>query len=205
MLIAAAALLPPLRDRLSSDSVEVLPFSDTETLRALEAIASRRPHVVALERGFASTQRGAAFINRIAADPALSGSTVRIISQEPPVPVTAADLSADTSTTVDGDARRVPRFELRDSVEATIDSNSVILANLSTLGAQVVSASVLKPNQRVRLAISSGGQTIRTAGVIIWARFEIPPGSGPRYRAGIEFASPDKATLESFIRANRKT
>jgi hypothetical protein len=204
VLIAAQALLAPLRARLAADGSEVLSFSDVDTLQALEAISARRPKVVALERGFASTARGAAFINRIAADPALLGSTVRIIAQDPPPP---APPGVETSPgTADGiDARRVPRYELVERVEAAIDNNAVTLVKLSTLGAEVVSAAVLKPNQRIRLSVSDGATSLRTSGVIIWANFEIPPGSGPRYRAGLEFVNPDVVALDAFIRTRRKT
>ena len=33
---------------------------------------------------------------------------------------------------------------------------------------------------------------------VAWASFEIPPGQGPRYRAGIEFHSPDQAAVDAF-------
>jgi hypothetical protein len=203
VLIAAQALMPPLRDRLAHDGTEVLSFSDVDTLRALEAISTRQPRVVALERGFASTARGAAFINRVTADPTLMGSIVRIIAQEPPSP---APPGVETSPAGDHgvDARRVPRYELAAGIDATIDNGAVDLVRLSTLGAEVVSTTVLKPNQRVRLTLSGGGASLRSSGTIVWANFEIPPGSGPRYRAGLEFVNPDTAALDAFIRQHRK-
>ena len=204
MLIAAQALLPPLRDRLAADGSNVSSFSDVDTLRALEAIATTRPAVVALERGFASTARGAAFINRITADPALMGSTVRIIAQDPPPPPPPGIETSPATAGHGTDARRVPRYELVERVEVAIDNNAVTLVKLSTLGAEVVSASVLKPNQRIRLSVSDGATSIRSSGTIVWANFEIPPGSGPRYRAGLEFISPDVVALEAFIKTHRK-
>ena len=59
--------------RAPRDGGEVLSFSDNEPLKALEAITTRQPNVIALERLFAATSRGAALINRIKADPALDG------------------------------------------------------------------------------------------------------------------------------------
>jgi hypothetical protein len=55
-------------------------FSDNEPLKALEAITTRQPNVIALERLFAATSRGAALINRIKADPALAGVEIRVAS-----------------------------------------------------------------------------------------------------------------------------
>ncbi len=191
---------------------EVVPFSDDDTLRALETINLRRPSVVALERGFASTPRGAAIINRISADPTLQRSVVRIVApalSEPttlsPSAPTAETSSADTTPAVVSEkVRRVPRFELTASINVTIDNNSASLINLSTLGAQVLSNSVLKPNQRVRLAVSDGKATVRATGTIIWANFEIPPGNGPRYRAGIEFVNPDRTAFDTFCHTHRQ-
>ncbi len=92
---------------------------------------------------------------------------------------------------------------LAGQIDATIDGNTATLVDLSTLGAQVISNTVLKPNQRVRLTLSDGKTTIRATGTIAWARFEIPPGSGPRYRAGIEFVNPDTAAIDGFCTMHR--
>lgn len=208
MLIAAPAVLPALIDRMSADGLDVLSFADTDTLRALETIINRRPQTVALERDFASTRRGAALINRLAADPALYGSTVRIVATEPmiaptapqPVPSASPLPPAAVSPMDATGTRRAPRYVLAGKIDATIDSSAAVLVDLSTLGAQVVSTTVLKPNQRVRLALSDGKTTVRATGTIVWASFEIPPGSGPRYRAGIEFVNPDAAALDGFCR-----
>jgi hypothetical protein len=57
-----------------------LTFADNEPLKALDVITRLRPGVVALERLFAATSRGAALINRIKADPALMDAEIRVIS-----------------------------------------------------------------------------------------------------------------------------
>ena len=74
-----AELLDALRESAAGGG-EVLTFSDNEPLKALEAITARRPNVIALERLFAATSRGAALINRIKADPALAGAEIRVVS-----------------------------------------------------------------------------------------------------------------------------
>jgi hypothetical protein len=63
VLIAAPEHLQALKER--DEFIDAQVFSDAEALRALEVITRKRPDVVALERGFASTTRGAALINRI--------------------------------------------------------------------------------------------------------------------------------------------
>jgi PilZ domain len=79
VVIGAVELLETVRQNVPADS-EVLTFSDTEPLKALEAITARRPNVIALERLFAATSRGAALINRIKADPSLTNAEIRVVS-----------------------------------------------------------------------------------------------------------------------------
>ena len=79
VIIGAAELLDALRESAAGGG-EVLSFEDKEPLKALEAITTRQPNVIALERLFAATSRGAALINRIKADPALAGAEIRVVS-----------------------------------------------------------------------------------------------------------------------------
>ena len=79
VIIGALELLEALKQSADAEG-EVLSFSDNEPLKAIEAITMRKPAVVSLERLFAATSRGAALINRIKADPALSGSEIRVVS-----------------------------------------------------------------------------------------------------------------------------
>jgi hypothetical protein len=83
-----------------------------------------------------------------------------------------------------------------------IDGNPAALVDLSIVGAQVVSPTSLKPNQRVRVTLPNGQKPLRLSGAIAWASFEIPK-SGVRYRAGVEFLDPDPAALKRFIDANK--
>jgi hypothetical protein len=208
VLIAAPEFLAALTERASAEGVEVLAFTDTEALRALETITRRRPNVVALERLFATTSRGAALINRIKADPALGRAELRVVTPdpEPASPKLPADAPASGPSSPALDqrgTRRAPRVAIAGGVEMTIDGNGATLVNLSKLGAQVISPTVLKPNQRVRASISDSRVTIRVIGTIMWALFEIPARSGPCYRAGIEFVNPDVAALEAFCETHR--
>ena len=90
VLIGAADLLPALKKR-TNESGELLTFTDAEALRALDVITKRRPQVVALERLFAATPRGAALINRIKADPALSRTEIRVVSPDVAAPPRTAE------------------------------------------------------------------------------------------------------------------
>jgi PilZ domain len=218
VLIAAPELLPALKKgRLGFDG-ELLAFPDTEALRALEVISRRRPQVVALERMFAATPRGAALINRIKADAALSGSEIRIVSHDSDdlrivspaqsgdsiagpaagAAVPASEVVAVAAPLDQRGTRRAPRFKMPGGLGVIADGNIVTVIDLSTVGAQIVSAVVMKPRQRLRLTVADEQATLRFNAVVAWASFEIPSGSGPRYRAGIDFLDASGADLELF-------
>ena len=82
VVIAAADVLPMLKERTAAVNGEVLTFSDAEALRALEAIIKRRPRIVTLERMFASSPRGVALINRIKADPGLIEMEIQVVAHD---------------------------------------------------------------------------------------------------------------------------
>src|SRR6186713_1785471 len=84
VLIAAPNLLDVLKQRAteSDNRHEIVTFTDADALRALDTITKRKPAVVALEKTFASTPRGAALINRVKADPSLVESEIRIVSPD---------------------------------------------------------------------------------------------------------------------------
>jgi len=84
-----------------------------------------------------------------------------------------------------------------------VDGNAATLIDLSTVGAQVVSAGVLRPNQRVRIAMMDSAGNLRFNASVAWAKFEIPPGSGPRYRAGLDFVDPDHKAVDAFCTRHR--
>jgi hypothetical protein len=223
VLIGSPEHLPALQER--GDLGDVITFSDTEALRALDVITRQRPGVVALERQFAGTSRGAALINRIKADPSLAACEIRIVAPDgaavaaPPrqaaeaVAVAAAGAAAPAvavATVQPAPAapldqrgtRRAPRFKMSGAVEVQIDGNPATLVDLSTVGAQVISPTILKPNQRIRVTLPNGTRPLRVSGAVAWASFEIPKGS-VRYRAGVEFLDADPATLTRFIDANK--
>lgn len=192
-------------------------FADTDALRALDAITRHRPAVVALERMFAATSRGAALINRVKADASLSSCEIRIVSPDAEyarvAPARPAAQAAGTPVAVaepvqaapldQRGTRRAPRFKIVDGVEVLVDGNPAALVDLSIVGAQVVSPTSLKPNQRVRLSLPDTMRPIRFSAGVAWAAFEMPKG-GPRYRAGIEFFDADATAVNRFIDGNKK-
>jgi PilZ domain len=95
--------------------------------------------------------------------------------------------------------RRAARFRIRQGVEIQLDGNPANLVDLSVMGAQVVSATILRPNQRVRISVPTDEFVMRFRGAVAWAKFELPnPTEPPRYRAGVEFADADPAAMDDY-------
>jgi hypothetical protein len=218
VLIASPDLLPALKE--SAGDGELLTFTDADALRALEAITNRRPAVIALERAFAATPRGAALINRIKADATLRHSEIRVVSDtdmvrapvrrpadaDGPSGTYAPVMTAASSSQLDQrGTRRAPRFNVAGQVDVLIDGNQASLVNISTVGAQVVSAAVLKPNQRLRMALTDERGDIKFGATVAWASFENSPKSGPRYRAGIEFINANAASVDAYSSRHKAT
>jgi hypothetical protein len=95
--------------------------------------------------------------------------------------------------------RRAPRYRVRAGVEIQVDGNPATVVDLSTVGVQVLSSTILRPNQKVRVSIPNDDFVMRFRGAIAWAKFELPkPNDPPRYRAGVDFADADAAALDDF-------
>lgn len=219
--IAASNLMPSLRDRLASEG-EVMTFADTEPIPALQAILDQRPRLIVLERLFAATPRGAALINRIKTDPHLGHAEVRVMSHTgdyvrqvvkpsvaKPVPAPSGGGAAGGTATVAAPeaprpldwhgTRRATRFRARPGVEIQLDGNAASVVDVSAVGAQVLSPTILRPNQKVRVTIAGDDMILRFRGAIAWAKFELPKATGaPRYRAGVEFVDADTAAVDDF-------
>jgi hypothetical protein len=230
LVIAADNLMPALRERVKVDG-EIITFSDTEPIQALQAIMDQQPGLVVLERLFAATPRGAALVNRIKSDPQLGMIEVRVMSHTgdysrqvvkptavaapAPQPVaagSAAPAAAAPAAPEEGarpldwhGTRRAPRFRIRGGVELQLDGNPASLVDLSTVGAQVISPTILRPNQKVRITVPNDDFVLRFRGAIAWAKFELPkpPVTAPQYRAGVEFTDGDAAALDKVIERNR--
>jgi hypothetical protein len=224
VVIGAPDLLDGLKQRSASGSGEVLTFSDADPLRALDEIIQRRPYAIELERQFAATSRGAALITRIKADPALAHSELRVVSHDGEyecVLLRAAAAPAALAVTVftparieteavDADAlldqrgtRRAPRFKIAGTMSVQVDGNAASLIDLATAGAQVLSPTILKPNQRVRVALHDDHGALRLNATIAWTVFEIPSKGGPQYRAGVNFVDANSDAVGAFCNRHK--
>ena len=193
--------------RVLEEGLECVTFTETEALPALRTITSRRPGLVVLERGFAATPRGKALFNRIKADPSLANVAIRLASiddEGATLPAEATTAPTETLPTPPAEldfsgTRRAPRHAINGSMEILVDGKPGSLVNLSLVGAQLVTTASLKPHQRVRVSLSDSEGTLRCVATVVWASFEMPKDSGPRYRVGLDFINPNTAALEAYI------
>jgi hypothetical protein len=215
VLIGPSEALPALRERVDSGA-ELHTFTDQEALEALDHIIRTRPRIVALDSDFSATSRGTALINRIKDDPSLTDCEVRVVAHDSAVNrVTVRRASGTVAAAVvvvdepkkpldQRGTRRAPRIRIREGVEVLVDGNSAALVDLSAVGAQVLSPKMLKPNQRIRMALPEGKTAIRCTGSIAWASFEMPKGQPPRYRAGIELTGTDPGAISGYADRHKR-
>ena len=213
VLIGPADALPGLQERLDQGA-EIQAFTESEALEALDHIIRTKPALIALQDEFSATSRGSALINRIKDDPNLASCEVRVLARDAAQSRVASKRGGGAAVAVDEQpkpaldvkgTRRAPRIRIKDGVEVAVDGNPASLIDLSTVGVQVVSQTVLKPNQRVRVTIGEGKAAIRCSGAIAWAAFEMPKGMPTRYRAGIDWGvTPDGPAVQSFAEKNKK-
>jgi hypothetical protein len=212
VVIGAPEHLDALRRRGDG---EVLGFADRDVAKALDAISTRRPAVIILERLFAATSRGAALINRIKADPDLTFAEVRIVAHDgsysrvsarraAAAPVAAAP--AEKTPPPPGQpsidyrgTRRAARYRLVQGTSALVDGGEAEIVDLSTMGAQLLVRAALRPRQRIRVALSDDAGVVKLSAEVAWVRFEIPQAT-PRYRAGVEFRNPELGRVEAFCK-----
>jgi CheY-like chemotaxis protein len=148
--------------------------------------------------------RGAVADPVIASPPASGIYAGSVVSIEPDydveAPVVTPVMSDDAPRQLDWHGtRRASRFRIRQGVEIQLDGNPANLVDLSVMGAQVVSATILRPNQRVRISVPTDEFVMRFRGAVAWAKFELPkPTEPPRYRAGVEFADADTSAMDDY-------
>jgi len=198
--VAASELLPELKARASNGGGggELLAFTDADALTALQTIMKRRPQVIALERMFAVTPRGAALINRIKADPTLRQAEIRVMAHNSDYTRVVPRAAPPAASLDQRGTRRAPRFKVAEGTVVTLDGKSGTIIDLSTVGAQVVSPAGLKPNQRVAIGLVDKVGQVKFTATVAWTSFEMSGSGVPRYRAGINFDDADPAAVDAF-------
>ena len=208
VLIAASESVPILNVQDYFDR-ETLVFPDSECLRALEAIVEHRPSLVVLEQIFAATPRGAALINQIKSDPALSSSEICLFS--PVSDKGRVRWGARSGGSVAGvqplpadyrGTRAAERFAMPSGPKVRLDGELAVLLDFSKTGARILCSRILRPAQQVRLTMVLEEKSFRIGALVVWASFEPARGTGgPKYRAGLQFSQADPKTLAALLAA----
>lgn len=209
VVIGPETTLPTLRARFESGG-RVHSFTDGEAIEALEHIFRHRPRIVAVEREFSGTSRGAALIGRVKDDPSLAECEIRVVAHDasprpsgvrrPGAPGSAEPAVKPAQQGI----RRAPRVRIADGIEVLVDGDPAVLVDLSVLGAQVLAQFALKPNQRVRVSFADARGVVRCLGSVAWASFEMPKNLPTRYRAGVEFNGANAEALSLFCEKHKK-
>jgi hypothetical protein len=229
VVIAASNLMPGLRERLSDEDALVCfsdtePIQALQAiieqrphLIVLERLFAATPRGAALINRIKTDPQIAGAEVRVMSH---TGDYMRQISrpvgvEAPPppeiapvlvgedyaaVPVAVPPPAAEAPRQLDWHGtRRAPRHRLRAGVEIHLDGSPVTIVDMSVVGAQVVSPTILRPSQRVRVSVPTDNFVMRFRGTIAWAKFELPnPEAPPQYRAGIEFTDADAAAMDEY-------
>jgi len=203
VIIASSELARAFDRHLAADPA-VTVFDASASQRALDAIRRHRPMVVVLDASFAITARGAALVTAIKADRSLAGLKLRVVSNDAVLMRAllqreGTPAEAVLTHTPSLERRKSVRVFIRDAVHVSANGEPSRLVDLSTTGAQVVTKSRMRPEQRVRLTLDDGSAQSRLNGVVAWAVAE-PAGARLQYRAGVRFVAPDAEVLEAFCR-----
>ncbi|OFW29604.1 MAG: hypothetical protein A3H97_01550 [Acidobacteria bacterium RIFCSPLOWO2_02_FULL_65_29] len=209
IVIARSDQAVGLRKRLGNDPSVAL-FSDCDSLKALEAILSGPPKILALDRGFVATARAAALVARVKAEPHLRATDVRVLAEdEAHLPVLLSSRAPGLEGALMRSSypldycgtRRAPRFLTNRDVRVTVNGQGGHVVNLSCSGAQLMATVRLRPEETIRLALVDGQGEVRLKGVVAWS-VAVPYNGAVCYRAGVEFVDPDSMTLEAFCVRN---
>ena len=199
-------------------------FTTANLAAAVECARNQGAKLVAVDALWAQSALGLSFIERIE-KLAIADGEVRLIARlegrwvtvprdpvstavNPSAPIPAVKPAPPTviapSRTVVAaqmavvSTRRAPRFVVRDPVNAVVESGSATLVDMSVLGAQVVSAPVLRPNQKIKVTLPDTGDMLHVMAHVKWSTFEQPRASAAHYRAGLEFTDAAQQALEDY-------
>jgi hypothetical protein len=181
---------------------QVIAVPLTDLTFAIDLISEAEPEVVVIEQAVAATGAGSTLMDRLHSERYLRGTQVRLLP-----PDRAADLMSSGPGNAHPEAwladlahalpprpeRRAQRIRAAEDEQVWVDGQAVTLIDLSAVGAQVRSHTVLKPRQRIRVVLAPERGGVKAVAVVAWSTFEIGP--TPTYRAGVAFtrAIPDPA------------
>ena len=172
VLIAFEDLLAKWSKRLAT-STDLLTFADSDVQHAVDIIRRNQPRIVVFDQMFASTSKGAAVVHDLYSDPRLAQTDIRLLEAERSTspgthgPENGLALANLTKPPARRPLRQARRVKIPTGVEVLVDGAPATLVDISTSGAQVVSSTILKPNQRVRVMVTTDGAAKRSAANVV--------------------------------------
>ncbi len=203
VLIASENLVARWSELVSAPT-DLIAVSDSDVRHAIDIIARHRPRVVVLEQLFSSTARGLALVNDLRSDPDLGEVEIRMLPEERTgshslrSAINGRTLANMSKPLRRAPSRRARRVRMRPGTEAVLDGLRIELVELSTAGAGVVSAHILKPNQSVRILVDRNGDVHRAEGTVAWSTAQPGP-DRLSFRAGIAFRRDQPELLASLL------
>jgi hypothetical protein len=169
VLIAPATAIPALRQQTNLQESQA--FADTDADRALEEVRRRPPGLIAIDRMFAFSLLGQAFLAQVRSDATLAACDVQMVG-----------------------IRQSARYPINAPI--FIDGVPGMLIDVSVTGAQVGSVTPLGPRHRLHLSLRVARLPLTAFVVRV---LEDVPRQGLRYRAGVEFAASAAAAVAEYV------
>jgi hypothetical protein len=207
-VITRPETVAPLRTNLEDDH-HIFVLDGTDDARTLQMLHEHTPGVVALDRRFLESRAGREFVGRLRDAAEHKRIDLRVFSgldvRKPSSASARAMLASACQPLPEGVGRRVERVPMADDVAAVVSGASLVVVDLSVLGAQVISPGVLRPNQQVALRLLETEGELRLKAAIAWSQFERSAITRqPQYRAGLEFTAADPNALQRYCRDHRR-
>jgi hypothetical protein len=103
-------------------------------------------------------------------------------------------------------SRQASRIKVDGPAVVFIDGISSTLVDISSLGAQVLCPTTLRPNRSIRVVLQNEDGRVTCDARIVWARLESPtPVMGTQFRAGVQFVDIHRTVIEGFIARHRQS
>ena len=220
IVIADPSRMAAIRETASLPG-RMMPFPAASLGSAMESVRAYRPKVVAVDAALAQTPSGVAFLDRVEQlniaksilllvehdgrwmttprNGANGRTTPGAAAQTGSSKGSVAAVAAPAPRTEVVSTRRVPRFLVKNSLDVVVESGCAHLVDLSVLGAQLVSLPVLRPGQKLKVALPDTDDMLNVMAEVAWSLFEKPQVQAePHYRVGLEFTDAAQIALEQY-------
>jgi hypothetical protein len=193
IILVRPDLLSRVRQHFETDPT-ISVFDASEIIPPVNVVGTCAQMLLVVERVFAEIPAGLEFLDRFRETNATA--EIRVLNNDPhgspsvlqqavghPAHLALRSASQPLGRVT---GRRALRVQMPAHAGAVVNGVPVKLVNVSPLGAQVVSPSILRPGERVNARLPGNP---RLRGTVVWCAFELSPETHkPAYRAGLSFS-----------------